>query len=88
MDGSPELGCENKKHVLKWTLTRLKPKNSSEARQMMYDFDEEIEARIGGEWIVENLVLGDNVPILSDHQGQLLIHFGFYLWTRVHTLLN
>ncbi len=34
---------------------------------MMYDFDEEIEARIGGEQIVENLVLGDNVAIANDH---------------------
>lgn len=33
---------------------------------MMYDSDEEIEVGTGGEWIVENLVLGDNVAIPSD----------------------
>jgi hypothetical protein len=84
LDGSLKLGCENNEHVLKWTLTRLKLKNSLEVRQMMYDFDEEIEVGTSGEWIVKYLVPIDNAAIPSD----ILIHFGLCLWKRVHNLLN
>ncbi len=30
---------------------------------MMYNYDEEIEARIGGEWIIDNLFPSDNVVV-------------------------
>jgi hypothetical protein len=53
-------------HVSKWTLKRLKFKNRLEVRQMMYNYNEEIEARIGGECIAKNLVPNDNVAIFSD----------------------
>jgi hypothetical protein len=66
LDGSPKLGCENKEHVSNWTLTRLKPKNTLEVRQMMYDSNEEFEVGTSGEWFVKYLVPGDNVAIPSD----------------------
>jgi hypothetical protein len=66
LDGSPKLGCENKEHVSKWTLIRLKPKNSSKVKHMMYNFDKEIEVGTSGEWIVVNLVPCDNVAIPND----------------------
>jgi hypothetical protein len=39
----------------------LKAKNSCEVREIMYDPNEEIEASTKGEWIVDNLHLGDDV---------------------------
>ncbi len=33
---------------------------------MMYNSNEEIEARSGGKWIGDNLALGDNVAIPND----------------------
>jgi Rps23 Pro-64 3,4-dihydroxylase Tpa1-like proline 4-hydroxylase len=41
----------------------LKPRNKSKVRQMMYNFNEEIEARTGGEWIANNLLPSDNVIV-------------------------
>jgi len=35
--------CENELHVHPWTLKRLKPCNSLEARNIMFDHDEEVE---------------------------------------------
>jgi hypothetical protein len=32
----------------------------------MYNFDEEIEARTGGEWITNSLAHGDNVIVPND----------------------
>ncbi len=34
--------------------------------QMMYNSNEEVEGRSGGEWIVDNLALRDNVAIPND----------------------
>jgi hypothetical protein len=41
--------CVNKEHVFKWTLTQLRPKNSGEARGMMYNSNEEIKVSTRGE---------------------------------------
>jgi hypothetical protein len=73
VDENLELECDNKEHVPNWTLTRLKPKNNSERRQMMYDPDEEIEVRTSGEWIADNLALGDNIATLSDNVDPLRV---------------
>jgi hypothetical protein len=63
MDGGLGSECVNKKHVLEWTLTQLKAKNTSKVQDLMYDSDEEIEDSFGGEWIVENLCPCDNVVV-------------------------
>ncbi len=63
IDGNPENDYVNKEHVFEWTLTQLRPKSSLKVREMMYDSNEEIEVSIGGEWIVENLCLNDNVLV-------------------------
>lgn len=34
---------------------------------MMYDFKEEFEVGLGGEWIVEVVQVGDNVAIRADN---------------------
>jgi hypothetical protein len=53
--------CVDKEHVFKWTLTQLRPKNNGKVKGMMYNFDEDIEISIGGEWIAKNLFPNDNV---------------------------
>jgi hypothetical protein len=57
--------CVYHEHVLDRTLTELKSRNAIEVREMMCNSDEEIEASTCGEWIVDNLYLGDNIIILS-----------------------
>jgi hypothetical protein len=52
--------------VAKWTLTRLKLRNTAEVREMMYNDDEKIEAGFGGEWIVDNLCPSDNIALPID----------------------
>jgi hypothetical protein len=37
--------------VKAWSLKRLKPLNTTYVRNMMYDFEKEVEAKLGGEWI-------------------------------------
>jgi hypothetical protein len=66
MDGNLKLECVNNAHVPNWTLTRLKLKNSLEVRQIMYNSDDEIEVRTGGEWITNSLAHGDNVVVPTD----------------------
>jgi hypothetical protein len=46
IDGSLESERVNKDHVHEWTLTRLRPKNSLEVQEIMYDLNEEIEASL------------------------------------------
>jgi hypothetical protein len=60
----PKTHCVNKDHVLEWILTCLRLENSCEVQEIMYDPNEEMEASIGGEWIVDNLHPSDNVVIL------------------------
>jgi hypothetical protein len=55
IDYSLEFVCVYKGHVLEWTLTRLRPINPLHVREMIYDNDEEIKVRTGGEWIIDNL---------------------------------
>ncbi len=48
----------------------------------MYNFDEEIEARTGGEWITNSLAHGDNVIVPNDINDPfqiLLVDKGPYL---------
>lgn len=80
IDGDLGVECDNK-HVSKWTLTRLKPKNSSKVRQMMSNSNEEIEIGISEEWIVDNLRLGDNTVVPSDTNEPfwiMLVDKGFH----------
>jgi hypothetical protein len=67
--------CVDKEHVFKWTLTQLRPKNNGKVKGMMYNFDEEIEINIGGEWIAKNLFPNDNVvvPTLGDEPFTLML---------------
>jgi hypothetical protein len=65
VDYSPKFICVHKDHVPEWTLMKLKPKNPLQVREMMYDSDEEIEVGTRGEWIVNNLHLGDNIVVLT-----------------------
>jgi len=60
-----EIQCVNKNHVPEWILMCLRPKNTLEVRDIMYDPNEEIEVGTGGEWITDNLHPGDNVAILT-----------------------
>jgi len=57
--------CVYHEHIPDWTMTKLRPRNAIEIRKMMCNSDEEIEAGTCGEWIVDNLYLGDNIAILS-----------------------
>lgn len=66
VDENLELEYDNKEHVPGWTQTRLKPKTIFKMKQMMYDLHEEFKARIGGEWIANNLALGDKIVVPSD----------------------
>ena len=45
-------------------------------RDLIYNLGEEIEANSGGEWIVENLCLGDNVavPTTTDEPFWLMLN--------------
>ena len=54
--------CYQIDHVPDFTLHRLRPKASFQARRL-YDADEEIEAGTGGEWIADGLCVGDNVAV-------------------------
>jgi hypothetical protein len=47
--------------VKAWSLKRLKPFNISNVKDMMYDFEEEVETKLGGEWIAYVVQIGDNV---------------------------
>jgi hypothetical protein len=44
-------------------LTRLRPKNPLEVKEMIYDNDKEIEDGIGGKWIANNLHPSDNIGV-------------------------
>lgn len=63
IDCNLESLCAHRDHVLEWTLTRLKPKNPLKVSEMIYESDKEIKASIGGEWIADNLHLGDNITV-------------------------
>jgi len=67
-DRNLEANCINKDHVLEWTLVHLRPKNSLKVQEMMYNLDEEIEACIEGEWVVDNLCPSDNVAIPTTNE--------------------
>ncbi len=58
--------CSNVDHVPKWTLTKLHVFNNTKVRDEMHDSDEEVEAKIGGEWIAENLLPSHNIVVVSD----------------------
>jgi len=51
VDQNAKFLCEALSHVPKWSLKRLKPLNTTDVRGMMYDFKEEFEAGLGGEWM-------------------------------------
>ncbi len=53
VDRNVKLLCEVLSHVPEWSLKRLKPLNIADVQGMMYDFKEEFEVGLGGEWIVE-----------------------------------
>jgi hypothetical protein len=57
--------CYQRSHVGPWTLRRMKPQSSSQAR-LLYDLDEEVEAGSGGEWISEDVSIGNNIAIRAD----------------------
>jgi hypothetical protein len=63
IDHGPKIHCVHHEHVPYWTLTKLKPQNTYEVREMMYDSDEEIEAGTKGEWIAKNLYPSDNIVV-------------------------
>jgi hypothetical protein len=67
-DRNPEADCINKNNVLEWKLAHLRPRNSLEVREMMYDSNKEIEAGTDGEWIVDNLCPSDNVAIPTTNE--------------------
>jgi hypothetical protein len=56
-------------------LTRLRPKNPLEVKEMIYDNDKEIEDGIGGKWIANNLHPSDNigVPTLTHEPFWLIL---------------
>jgi len=39
-----------------------------EVKNMMIDFDEEIESDTSGEWIVDGVYVGNNVFIITDNE--------------------
>jgi hypothetical protein len=49
-------------------LKRLKPCNSLEAKNMMFDLDEEIKSGTRGEWIANAVCIGDNVVIIVESE--------------------
>lgn len=66
IDHNHDYPCVHHEHVAKWTLTRLKLRNTAEVREMMYNDNEEIEVGSRGEWIVDNLCPSDNIAIPID----------------------
>jgi hypothetical protein len=52
--------------VKAWSLKRLKPLNTTNVKNMMYDSKEEIEARLVGEWIADVVQIGDNVVLTNN----------------------
>jgi hypothetical protein len=75
MGTDPKTHCVNKTHVCEWILTHLRPKNYCEVWEIMYGPNEEIEASIRGEWIVDNLHPNDNVviPITIDEPFWIML---------------
>jgi hypothetical protein len=65
IDHNLDYRCVYHEHILDWTMTKLRPRNAIEIREMMCNSDEEIEAGTCGEWIANNLYPGDNIAILS-----------------------
>jgi hypothetical protein len=68
-DRNLEVECINKDHVLEWTLAHLRPRNSLEVQEMMYDSDEKIEASTEGERIFDNQVIMLQFLQLMNHFG-------------------
>jgi hypothetical protein len=48
-------------------LKRLKPLNTTYVKNMMYDSEKEVEARLGGEWIANVVHIGDNVVVHANN---------------------
>ncbi len=65
IDHNLDYCCVYHEHVLDQTLIKLRFGNAIEVREMMCNSDEEIEAGTCGEWIANNLYLGDNITIMS-----------------------
>jgi hypothetical protein len=68
MDRIPSERCKNELHVRPWSLKRMKPCNSLEVRNMMFDPDEEIKNGTSGEWIANAICVGDNVAIINESE--------------------
>jgi hypothetical protein len=54
--------CENE---IQWSLQRLKPSNSWEVGNMIFDTDEKIKSGTNGEWIIDVVCVGYNVAIIT-----------------------
>jgi hypothetical protein len=50
--------CDNRAHVEKWKLTRMKPKNKYLAREAYMEVNEEIEYGDGGQEMADDVCVG------------------------------
>ncbi len=50
-----------------WSLKRLKPHNTLDVKEMMYDSAVEIKVGLGGEWIAKVVNVGDNVVVCANN---------------------
>jgi len=66
---SPRL-CSNADHVPKWTLTKLHVFHNIKVKNEVHDLNEEVEAKIRGEWIAKKLLLGDNIVVVANDEEQ------------------
>jgi hypothetical protein len=48
-------------------LKRLKPHNTLDVKEMMYDSAVEIKVGLGGEWIAKVVNVGDNVVVCANN---------------------
>ena len=62
--------CDNRAHVQKWKLTRMRPKNKYLAREAYMEVDEEIEYGDGGQEMADDVCVGDNVAIKCETHGE------------------
>jgi hypothetical protein len=63
IDCSLKFICVHKGHALEWTTIRLKPKNPLRVKKLIYDNDEKRKVGTKGEWIVNNLCIGENITM-------------------------
>jgi hypothetical protein len=61
-----EKQCDSRSHITPFFLQRLGPSNNLEIYEIMYDIVEEIKYGIGDEFIVDVVLVGDNIVVKAN----------------------